>query len=231
MSPLVSEFFDTIKHEDGVDLMKISNTIFAMMAFLLSVMGLQPVAQAALCRGTMHHHGPGYSHAHDNKINSENNTFSMNADSFYHYDPDVSRNATISSDTLTFPPQSDAYTPSVMGNVNNTGWHGFTGPLSLDYGNAESMQISFSLDPYSSNNEFVYAGSVAFQNNDAANLEAAGRDLFQALYAQCYRGPFSITISSSDDPVSSSVPIPASALLLFTGLAGLIGFRRRMINR
>jgi hypothetical protein len=223
-------FFDTIIHKDEVDQMKTNNAIFVMMVFLLSVMGMQPAAQAALCTGTMHNYGRGYSHAHDTMVNGGNNTISMDAVSFHLYDLDGCKNATISSDTLTFPSQSDAYAPSVEYNVNNTGWNVFTGPLSIDYGNADSMQISFRLDPYSNNNEFIYAGSVAFQNYDAVNSEAAGRDLFQALYVQRCKNPI-ITISSADDPVSSSVPIPASALLLFTGLAGLIGFRRRMINR
>lgn len=214
--------------------MKIYNVLIIMVVFLLSIMGLQPAAQAALCRGSVHHHGHngrGLAHVNDTIAKGGNKTISMDAVNFYLYDLDGSKNATISADTLTFPPQINGGTTPLEYNVNGTGWNDFTGPLSLEYGNAEMMQISFRLDPDSNNDQFVYAGNVTFQNYDAANSEAAGRDLFQALYVQWYRNPFTLTISSADDPVSSSVPIPASALLLFTGLAGLIGFRRRMINR
>jgi hypothetical protein len=78
----------------------------------------------------------------------------------------------------------------------------------------------------------VDAGDITFQDCDLTHSTAVGHDLFQGFYIHWVMGlPTSITISQTEDLPSSNAPVPASALLLFTGLIGLIGFRRRMMNR
>jgi hypothetical protein len=148
---------------------------------------------------------------------------------------DGSGDATLNADTLTFALQPNGSAPSLEYNINGTGWSDFTGPLSFDYedyGNADMAQIAFRLDPNINNSPLVTGGNVTFQTYDLDNSNVVGEDLFQALFVTwgAYN-PSSITYCSASDPVGPHAPIPASALLLFSGLIGLIGFRRRMNHR
>jgi hypothetical protein len=75
------------------------------------------------------------------------------------------------------------------------------------------------------------ASSLKYSINDGDNSNEAGPDLFQALYVVWDLNPYStVTFCSANDPVTPNAPIPASALMLFTGLIGIIGFRRRVCD-
>ena len=76
------------------------------------------------------------------------------------------------------------------------------------------------------------AGDITFPKYDLTHSITVGHYLFQSLHANWVDGQStSIPLNSTEDPDSSITPVPASALLLFTGLIGLFGFRRRMMNR
>jgi hypothetical protein len=110
--------------------------------------------------------------------------------------------------------------------------HGSFGrPATINFSEPEIAQIYLRMVPNYYAHE-VDAGDITFQNYDLTHSTAVGNDLFQDLYIHWVVGlPSSITISQTEDLSSSNAPVPASALLLFTGLIGLIGFRRRMMNR
>ena len=197
--------------------MKSRKTLKIVVALLLVATGVAPAAQAALTGIS----NGGIKSTTTDQVN------------FYLYDLDKSRNATLSADTLSFllPPNRPA--PSLEYRINNSGWEGFNGPLSIDYGNTDLVKISFRLDPNENNDNIrsFPTGDVTFQGYDAANSNDAGLELFHALYVVWdFHHHAAVTFSSSDDPVTPNAPIPATALLLFTGLIGIIGFRRRVNN-
>jgi hypothetical protein len=155
----------------------------------------------------------------------------MDPVSFYLYDLDNSHDAILSADTLSFfPPAIGSPQAALEYNINNGDWESFSGPLSIEYGDADYVQIALRLQPIDdrNDNQFLTGGDIIFQNYDEANSKA-GLDLFQALFVvwDMNHHP-TVTFSSANDPVTPHAPIPASALLLFTGLIGIIGFRRRL---
>lgn len=160
-----------------------------------------------------------------------NEPIDMDPVSFYIYDLDNNGETTI--DTKPFVHQSKCVNcgPSVEYNINGSSWNVLSGPLNIDFEGADVLQISLRLDPNTCfGDQYIYGGAVTFMNSSETN----GSDLYQNLYVRWNsKYPLLPTMisSSASDAVSSNVPIPASALLLFSGLAGLIGFRRRIINR
>jgi hypothetical protein len=172
--------------------------------------------------------------AHSSISNGGNYTTSMDPVSFYLYDLDNSHDAVLSADTLSFFTPANGSPPVLEYNINGSGWEGFSGPLSIPYGKADSVQISLRLYPMDDryDNQSLTAGDITFQNYDAAKSDEVGLDLFQALYVVWDMNTHStVTFGSANDPVTPNAPIPASALLLFTGLIGIIGFRRQLNNR
>jgi hypothetical protein len=192
--------------------MKTYKVIISMAAFLVGVVGMQPAAQAMLTGITA----------------GANYATEMDPVSFYLYDLDGNDRATLSADTISA--SAAAKQPSLHYSLDGTKFDAFSSHATIEFGGEDFVPIFFRLAPTNGGHE-VDAGRVTFQNYDLTNSNAIGHDLFQALYIEWDRSPFTITISSADDPSSPSVPIPASVILLFTGLAGLIGFRRRLTNR
>ena len=189
--------------------MKTYKFIFiAMTAFLVGVLGMQPAAQASLAEIS----------------NGDNYTTHMDDVSFYLFDFDNDGHATLNANTISVDTAALEY--SLDGNIFNS----FTDPVSIDFGGSEAQQFFLRLLP-SGYESYLDSGNVTFMNYNEAKSQVAGHELFQALYVQWDSSPFAITMAVGDDPVTSSAPIPASALLLFTGLMGLVGFRRRMMNR
>lgn len=105
-------------------------------------------------------------------------------------------------------------------------------------GVADGWNSTTSMDPVSvylhdldnsRDHHLFSAGDVTFQIYDEADSNEAGLDLFQALYVVWDLNPYStVAFCSANDPATPNAPIPASALMLFTGLIGIIGFRRRV---
>lgn len=110
--------------------------------------------------------------------------------------------------------------------------HGSLGrPATINFSEPEIAQIYLGMVPNYYAHE-INAGDITFQNYDLTHSTAVGNDLFRDLYIHWVVGlPSSITISQTEDLSSCNAPVPASALLLFTGLIGIIGFRRRMMNQ
>lgn len=192
--------------------MKSCKVIILMAAFWVGVAGMQPAAHAMLT---------GFSAG-------ANYVTDMKPVSFYLYDLDGNDKATLSADTISAGAADNR--PSLEYSLDGIKFDALNSHAAIEFGGDDFMQIFFRLAPTNGGHD-VDAGRVTFQNYDLTNSNTAGHDLFQALYVEWDWSPFTITISSADDPSSPSVPIPASVLLLFTGLAGLIGFRRRLSNR
>lgn len=187
--------------------MKICKLFIVLTAFLLGVMGMQPVAQAALSNG-------GYTTAY------------MDPVSLYLFDLNGDGQAMLSANTISVGP---ALAPTLKYSVNGSKFSDFDTSALINFNGSKVAQISLLVSPNDSMHS-IASGDVTFQNYDAANGAATGHDLFHALYVQWDNSPLAVTFASTDERFSSSAPIPASVLLLFTGLVGVVGFRRRMMR-
>lgn len=193
--------------------MKTFKVYIIMVTCLLSVSTMQPAAHAML---TSLPDGGGYTNSidHFNKYlcdmdpTGEATAFNKNISS--HFGPIV---------------PSIKYKP--MGSARGS----FGEPASINFPETEIARFFLRMVPDYFGHE-VDAGDITFQDFDLTHSTAVGHDLFQGFYIHWVMGlPTSITISQTEDLPSSNAPVPASALLLFTGLIGLIGFRRRMMIR
>jgi hypothetical protein len=173
---------------------------------------MQPVAQAALALS-----------------NGASLTFdSMDPVSFYLYDLDGNGSATLSAGTVSVGGNP---VPDLEYSTDGTYFSTLTTSTTVNYAEGANLaQVFFRLNPTNGNASSTEKGDVTFQNYNIVESAAENLDLFHALYVDWDSGQFTVTFTSSDDRFSP-VPIPASALLLVSGLIGLVGFRRQMKNR
>jgi hypothetical protein len=197
--------------------MKIHKAFITMVTFMLVAVGILPSAQAAL----------------SGIANGWNYTTSMDPVGIHLYDLNSSHDAILNANTISFPKPSIRLAPTLEYSINDGDWEDFSGPLSIHYDQCDPVQISLRFHPRGNYNshQLFSADDVTLQTYDKTKSNEAGLDLFQALYVVWDINNYSaVTFFSANDPVSPNAPIPASALLLFTGLIGIIGFRRRMNN-
>lgn len=193
--------------------MKTFKVYIIMVTYLLGVATMLPAAHAMLSSLP---DGGGYTNSID--------PFNM-----YLCDMDPTGEATACNKNISshFGPTA----PSMKYNPFGSARGSFGGPATIYFSEPEIAQFFLRMDPNYFAHE-VDADDITFQDYDLTHSTAVGHDLFQNLYIHGVVGhPTSITISQTEDLSSSNAPVPASALLLFTGLIGLIGFRRRMMNR
>jgi hypothetical protein len=190
--------------------MKTNKIIIVITAFICVALGTMPVAQAALSSG-------------------ENLTVSaMDPVGFYLYDLNGDDTATLNASTFSVGQNPDY---NLEFSTDGTSYSVLNTYTTISYGSgSELAQVYFRLVPINGNASPIKTGDVTFQNHNFGESNAAGLDLYHAFSVGWDSGQFTVTFSSSDDRFSP-VPIPASVLLLGTGLIGLIGFRRQMKKR
>jgi hypothetical protein len=194
--------------------MKSSRLFVIFAAMVVVVVGMVPAAQAALS---------GLGDGQDLTVVQDPVHFWL-----FDVDGNPSHNVTLSANTLSVSSSSITLQYSYTGAAND--FSDFDSPITVDTGSDNVQQIFFRLDIPGPN--YATGGDVTFQNYDLNTSENMGIDLFNNLYLVWDTGNFTITITSaSGNGRFSNVPIPASALLLFTGLIGLIGFRRRFSGK
>lgn len=180
--------------------------VFIFVAvFLSAAIGMQSAAHASLCLPE----------------NGENFTSDLNPVSLLLFDLDHSGQATLSTSTVSFSGSSLEYS------TDGSTWNTFNAPATIDFGDSNTAQILLRLN---SGSNFDQDGQITYLNYDAAASTSNAMDLYHSFFVMWDTEPVDITIGSTDDRFAAT-PIPASALLLFTGLIGLVSFRRRMADR
>lgn len=196
-----------------VRLMKTFKVSIVMVAFLLVVTAMQPVAHAMV---TSMPHGGSYTGC---------------LESFNSCLCDMGPSDAANTGIDIFSLSSAPVIPVMESVPDRPARHSFDAQATIIFSNSEIARIFLRMIPNYCSLE-IGADDITFPNSDLTHSITIGRDLFQSLHTHFVDGqPTSITISSTEDLDGSNTPVPASALLLFTGLIGLIGFRRRMMNR
>lgn len=194
-------------------LMKSCKVFIVIAAFLLNFMGM-PLAAQAMLTGS---------------ANGGSFTTYIDPVSYHLCDMNGTDQATPGADAISFI--SAASQPVMECSKDGTAFGAFDTPAAINFGGTDMDRISFCIVP-DNDEQALDAGYVPFRNYGLTSSTALADDLFQVLYYQCVGGgSTSTTINSADDLANPGAPIPASALMLFTGLIGLIGFRRRLMNR
>jgi hypothetical protein len=193
--------------------MRFSKVFVFLAAILLSVLGIQTAARAMLT-GTANGGSP--------VTSPDPAGFYLN--DLKGFDQAAPGNVTTSSRLMT-------RLSTIEYSAESSVFHTADTPASINSGDTDISSF-FSRRVLNNSWDLIDAEDVIFHNYDLANWPAGGGDPFRIFFAQWIAvEPAFIALGATEDMVKPSTPVPASALMLITGLVGLIGFRRRMMNR
>ena len=194
--------------------MRVSKVLIVLAAFLLGIAGMQPAAWAMLT----------------GIADGGSRMTAVVPVGIYLYDPNGFDQAAPNDDTNPFRMRTclsalEYSADSIVFRASDT-------PVSIDSGISDSSQIFSRMVPDDWHQiDPAYADDVTYREYDLINSPAACDDPFRIPFDLWVSvEPTFIAIGPTEDMVKSSTPVPASALMLITGLVGLIGFRRRMMN-